>query len=193
MSSAAELCYTSINLYDGAMQCDIPVNYIDLSHVRDIPDHQCIYNDSDLDSSIIIELNQSVESMTFNQYHNIAVTHYIEYCTIQNAQSYTIESSGQISSNHIPNINGCTGYYVHGTMNTNKYNESVYNNIRVYMYVIHLTTVSTDLCIILNAPAEFDANSTVDHKQIVPDESYCRYIIQQLLNTIKINDWSLFG
>jgi hypothetical protein len=48
------------DLYGGSIRCDIPVNYVDISEFRDVPDHQEVFAHPTLDQSIIVEINERV-------------------------------------------------------------------------------------------------------------------------------------
>ncbi|KKA27205.1 hypothetical protein TD95_002109 [Thielaviopsis punctulata] len=52
--------YKSTKLFGGAIVADLPTNYIDVSTLRSVPDHQEVFIDKDGFSSIVIEINERI-------------------------------------------------------------------------------------------------------------------------------------
>ncbi|KAI0803453.1 Mog1p/PsbP-like protein [Xylaria sp. FL0064] len=52
--------YKSTPLFGGALVCDLPTNFADVSQLRQVPDNQEVYIDKDGFTSIIIEINERV-------------------------------------------------------------------------------------------------------------------------------------
>ncbi|KAI1189495.1 Mog1p/PsbP-like protein [Nemania serpens] len=52
--------YQSTPLFGGALVCDLPTNFADVSQLRQVPNHQEVYIDKDGFTSIIIEINERV-------------------------------------------------------------------------------------------------------------------------------------
>lgn len=189
------ITYTTAHLYDSAITCDIPNNFIDVSDLRDVPSHQCVYSDSDIDSSIIIELNQTVIN-DVDSTNNIATYHMQQYINEQNVSSTECIKQGTLNNSVVPNINNINYItYNESIIHVSKYREQdIYNKIHAYMYVITLlSNIQTDICIILNAPLQFSESSVVSSKTIIHSQQYYDNIIQRILQTIRINNYSLFG
>jgi hypothetical protein len=53
--------FVTRELYGGAFTIDIPKCFADISEVREVPNHQEVFADSDTDRSIIVELNSMAE------------------------------------------------------------------------------------------------------------------------------------
>ncbi|KAI1808676.1 Mog1p/PsbP-like protein [Daldinia bambusicola] len=52
--------YKSTPLYGGALICDLPASFADVSLIRQVPDHQEAYIDKDGFTSIIFDINERV-------------------------------------------------------------------------------------------------------------------------------------
>ncbi|KAF2864192.1 Mog1p/PsbP-like protein [Piedraia hortae CBS 480.64] len=56
--------FQSTELYGGAIKVDLPKNFIDASHLRDIPDHEELFIDAEGFTSIIIDITEHVAMPT---------------------------------------------------------------------------------------------------------------------------------
>jgi hypothetical protein len=66
------MAFTNTPLYGGAITLDLPSNFADASQIRQIPDHQEVYLDSNGYSSIVVEILEYVEKSNDEealQYH----------------------------------------------------------------------------------------------------------------------------
>ncbi|KAK3899488.1 hypothetical protein C8A05DRAFT_46456 [Staphylotrichum tortipilum] len=54
--------FIKARLFDGALECDLPDNFADVSTIREVPDNQEVYLDKDGFTSIIIEITQRVDA-----------------------------------------------------------------------------------------------------------------------------------
>ncbi|KAI0906962.1 hypothetical protein F4823DRAFT_605224 [Ustulina deusta] len=52
--------YKSTPLFGGALVCELPTNFADVSKLRQVPDNQEVYIDKDGFTSIIVEINERV-------------------------------------------------------------------------------------------------------------------------------------
>ncbi|KAI5854478.1 Mog1p/PsbP-like protein [Durotheca rogersii] len=52
--------YNSTPLFGGALICDLPANFVDVSALRQVPDNQEVYIDKDGFTSIIFDINERV-------------------------------------------------------------------------------------------------------------------------------------
>ncbi|KAJ8123973.1 hypothetical protein ONZ43_g192 [Nemania bipapillata] len=52
--------YQSTPLFGGALVCDLPTNFADVSQLRQVPDNQEVYIDKDGFTSIIVEINDRI-------------------------------------------------------------------------------------------------------------------------------------
>jgi hypothetical protein len=66
------------------------------------------------------------------------------------------------------------------------------NSVQIYMAVVRLRSVGTDLLISFNVPTRFGHGSSSEGRAIM-DSGENRSVIDGVLRSITINDWSLFG
>ncbi|KAI1194298.1 Mog1p/PsbP-like protein [Nemania serpens] len=52
--------YQTTPLFGGALSCDLPTKFADVSQLRQVPNHQEVYIDKDGFTSIIVEINERV-------------------------------------------------------------------------------------------------------------------------------------
>jgi L-lactate utilization protein LutB len=66
------------------------------------------------------------------------------------------------------------------------------NVVQIYMAVLRLKAVTTDLLISFNVPMQFAAGSSSEGRSILNSAENVA-VIQGVLKTLTIKDWSLFG
>ncbi|GAB1317633.1 Ran-interacting Mog1 protein [Madurella fahalii] len=54
--------YKNTRLFGGALSCDLPANFADVSTIRKVPDNQEVYIDKDGFTSIIIDITERVDA-----------------------------------------------------------------------------------------------------------------------------------
>jgi len=184
--------WSTRELYGGAITICLPNRFIDCSKVRQIPDHQEVWADGDTDQSIIIELNSREEDVTDQQ----AATHYMnELAEANDALSHEILQSGSLSAQEMPGFDASVPKsYIISAQRVSKYRESAQqsNLIQIYLAVVRLQNVGTDLLISFNVPLAFGAGSSSEGKTIM-DAVENKAVIEGVCRTIKVVDWSLFG
>lgn len=57
MATAAPSNSAIRGLFDGAIQCELPERFVDTAQFRQIPDHQFVFSDAELDQQVIVEVN----------------------------------------------------------------------------------------------------------------------------------------
>ena len=71
-------------LFGGAIVCDVPMSYTDVSQFRQIPDHQEVFAEAETDRSVIVEImemssdNEKIGTTYWNEIaeHNRSVLNY---------------------------------------------------------------------------------------------------------------------
>ncbi|KAL2171430.1 hypothetical protein VTG60DRAFT_2837 [Thermothelomyces hinnuleus] len=54
--------FERVPLFGGALECELPANFADISKIRQVPDNQEVYIDKDGFTSIIFDITQRVEA-----------------------------------------------------------------------------------------------------------------------------------
>ena len=171
-----------VKLYGGAMECSIPKDFIDLSKLRQIPNHQEVFvTTTKPDISIIFELNQYQSHINNNE----SLDYF--YNDLKQANQAISSSCLEKKDFQVNNIHQCnySAYYI-GTQkmnpNDNKLisNEQKTNDILIMLGVIRLPSLQTDILIQFNT--------------IYQQDLYKKFIIQfqHLLSTFQLHDSSIF-
>lgn len=76
-----------------------------------------------------------------------------------------------------------------------KYREAARNQVHVYVTVIRLPQVGTDLLVTLNDPQVLDPESSSAKVGATPqrDQQAANALLTRLIATLRVNDWGLFG
>eukprot|EP01004_Peranema_trichophorum_P009219 NODE_7966_length_725_cov_25.621262_g7350_i0.p1 GENE.NODE_7966_length_725_cov_25.621262_g7350_i0~~NODE_7966_length_725_cov_25.621262_g7350_i0.p1 ORF type:complete len:211 (+),score=33.10 NODE_7966_length_725_cov_25.621262_g7350_i0:66-635(+) len=178
-------------LFGGAIVCNIPDGFIDCSQFRQIPDHQEVYHDDSTDVSIIIELLDISEGVTDE---NLGMHHYRVLASDNSAQ-FEVRRAETLGSSALPHLpHDSYRQLVCGNQKISKFGESAENTVNVMIMAIRLRPPhNTEILISFNAPATIHANSS--SKGRVPigiDNQFCEQIFTSIIESFKINDYSLF-
>jgi len=179
-------------LYGGAITAAIPKRFNDCSDFRHIPDHQEVWADADTDQSVIIELNSLDDSVSDAE----AAMHYMrELAAANEAHSMQVVSTGVLEAAAMPGFDaGVHKSFMVSTQLISKFKESSdkANTIQIYLAVLRLRRVETDLLVSFNVPVAFGAGSSSAGRSILASEEN-RAVVEGLLKSIQIKDWGLFG
>eukprot|EP01100_Stratorugosa_tubuloviscum_P001673 TRINITY_DN137_c0_g1_i1.p1 TRINITY_DN137_c0_g1~~TRINITY_DN137_c0_g1_i1.p1 ORF type:complete len:214 (+),score=66.95 TRINITY_DN137_c0_g1_i1:67-642(+) len=183
-----------VELWGDNASCSIPTRFIDLSDIRQIPDNQEVFCDLDTDQSIIFELLEMIEQS--NQ--EAAIYHFNEVASINEAtnESIIIHQS-ELTQTELPNFDITQlKYFVFGKQKVTKFSEGqdAKNIVNVYMCLIRLKNVQTDLVISLNQPvlisAESSSRANVTATNLENDQIF--EVFKKIIFSFKINNWDLF-
>lgn len=185
-------------LYGGALQAEVPDCFVDASKVRVIPDHQEVFTDVDTDQCVIIELLSMATDFGEGEGALLAF-HHQELARSNDAagpgQSEVV-STRSLGPTDLPCIPAeAVGYagLLLAKQRVAKFREEARNEVEVYLAVVRLPRVTTDLLVSLSRPVHVDSKSS-SHETMragalgpAPMEMFAT-----LLRTLKINNWSLF-
>jgi len=176
---------------EGAMEFVIPERFVDIRKFRQVPDHQEVFADADTDQSIIVDLNQ---------YQNVADEKAAKYflddlAETNEAKNCNVLASGVFTQKEIPNM-GSDWYasFVIGEQKISKFNESsaAANTVQLFLVNIRLKKYKTDILITFNVPVQFSETSSSNGKNVLDSETN-KGVIQNLLESFKINSYDIFG
>ena len=89
-------------LYGGAVEALVPKNFIDVSDIREIPDHQEFFADLyDTQEALIFELNLYDSNVSDK---DSAKFHFEELARCNEATSYSIDGVKDLSDEEVPNF-----------------------------------------------------------------------------------------
>jgi hypothetical protein len=84
--------------------------------------------------------------------------------------------------------------FIISTQLISKFKESVdkANTVQIYLAVLRLRRVGTDVLVSFNVPLQFGAGSSSAGRSIMASEEN-RAVIEGMLKSMQIKDWGLFG
>jgi len=187
-------------LFGGAMTCDIPSAWRDVSNVRQVPDHQECWHDIDGGRMLVIEI--------LERKGEVADKNAAAYFFQDLAEANACDTANYSFSNAQPPVNGAavipnlaaaaaatatvcclgSGYQRVALgramdMAGNPRQQEV-RIIHVDLAVLRLPLQNTDLLITLSSPSEFNPQQAQEHAVSEP--------FRQILSSFQIRDWGLF-
>ncbi|KAK9764838.1 hypothetical protein K7432_007345 [Basidiobolus ranarum] len=180
-------------LFGGAITTYIPSSFIDISQLREVPDNQEVYVDTDTDQSIIVELLELVEEASDEE---CAKYHFKQIAEHNDASSENeVVKLVTLSEAEVPNLpSDCMKYLLVGRQSVTKYNESDPNSrnvVNIYLAVFRIPRITTDIIVSYNHPVVIGTTSSSRDTQAGSiDEVETNF--KKILASFNINDWSLF-
>mmetsp|Transcript_4567 Transcript_4567/g.16069 ORF Transcript_4567/g.16069 Transcript_4567/m.16069 type:complete len:192 (+) Transcript_4567:104-679(+) len=185
-------------LYGGALQAELPECFVDVSKVREVPDHQEVFTDVDTDQCMIVELLSMAADV--GQGEDAVLTfHHRELARNNDAAGpgqCKVVSTRRLGPEDVPCIPQeaiSYGGVLLSKQMVAKFREQARNEVEVYLAVLRLPTVTTDLLVSLSRPVHVDSNSssheTMRAGALGPEPMQT---FTTLLRTLKINNWGLF-
>uniref|UniRef100_A0AAV1VLV4 Ran guanine nucleotide release factor n=1 Tax=Peronospora matthiolae TaxID=2874970 RepID=A0AAV1VLV4_9STRA len=184
-------------LFGGALSCDIPESFADVSSFRQVPDNQEVFANAATDQSVIIELLQYEK--------NVSDTESGRYFFNELAQSngcgpdeVTVLLQETEEVQHMSNVSidaPHTTQLIVGDQHVAKFKEddAAKNVVRVYLGNVRLPGVTTDVILTVSTPMQISSSSSSrDACHVEHSSSVAAAIFKQALQTLVIVDWSLF-
>ncbi|KAG0362653.1 hypothetical protein BG005_004770 [Podila minutissima] len=190
-------------LYGGAITMNLPRKFGNISHVREVPDHQEVFVNVGEDQSVIVEILELAAEASDD---SCAAFHYQQLAEDNDAEeSSTIQSVSILNNTELPNWPAeAKIYLLLGQQRVAKFNErqrqvesgsaeDTRNLLQIMMVVVRLPRQETDIVISYNVPLQIAATSSsreVAHEGNIQEaEAWFR----NLIGSFRVRDWSLFG
>eukprot|EP01112_Ceratiomyxa_fruticulosa_P007383 TRINITY_DN1913_c0_g1_i1.p1 TRINITY_DN1913_c0_g1~~TRINITY_DN1913_c0_g1_i1.p1 ORF type:complete len:195 (+),score=33.26 TRINITY_DN1913_c0_g1_i1:302-886(+) len=185
------------SLYGGAIEMEVPKRFLDVSAIRETPDNQEVLVDADSDQSVIVELLAQAEEAPDDQ---IAKWHFNQLAEDNAAQNPQVLKVSAIEPHQIPRFitQECpvVGQVLLGQQFVSKYKEQAPNLISIVLVVLRVASISTDILITFNGPTYISpqsSSSTQAQAHVLSvDPQFGEAIVARILQTLRVNDWSLF-
>jgi len=186
-------------LFGGAIECALPTRFMDVSTVREVPDHQEVFADVKTDQSVIVELVNMAEASD----DDAAAYHFRDLADDNDATHETtiisVESVNQADLPHFPPGTVCRALV--GQQRIAKFNErtNAKNLVTIYLAVVRLPLHGTDILMTLNDPVYIAPGSSSSQgalaQQVLGREGLnsSTTVFRVLLRSLKVNDYSLFN
>lgn len=180
-------------LFGGAITAAIPQRFVDVSNFRVIPDNQEVLADIDSDQSIIVELLSLVDDVS-NE--SSAEFHFRELAKENDASdACEIVNIRLLANEELPNLTRQEIYkaLLLGRQHVAKFKESAKNVVEIYMAIIRIPSITTDILITFNVPTNVHPQSSSSSNiSNTAQQTEPGKIFQEVLRTFKILDWGLF-
>jgi hypothetical protein len=110
--SADDIPYKGVPLFGGAIVCEMPENFADVSKLRQVPSYQEVWMDKDGFTSIVVELldrvepskNAPIEEMTALEIDGAALTEHLMELVGDDADHVRVWNSSETEFTQLPNI-----------------------------------------------------------------------------------------
>ncbi|KAJ9074018.1 hypothetical protein DSO57_1010574 [Entomophthora muscae] len=183
-------------LFGGAIEAEITSDLADISHLREVPDHQEFYADTtDSDRSLIIEINQLASDASSE---NCAQYHFQELCDDMKCSGSIIDKVELVGPNDTCfSDQQAQVQFLQGRvlLSKNTRNPNELTHLLIYLATIRIPEVETDLLVIYHIPLEIISDNNIDLTQWSPSEAVLVEFnhFRATLKTFKINNWGIFG
>ncbi|KAL6804503.1 hypothetical protein J3E68DRAFT_393591 [Trichoderma sp. SZMC 28012] len=193
--------YRSTPLYGGAITCDLPKHFADVSKLRQVPDNQEVWIDKDGFTSIIFEITERVgEPGSGPEIDGRAMTTHLEDMVGSDINTVKIWNTAETEFSRMQELKH-PAYTLIATQTPNASHSSDQNSAPDFtaltMTLLRLEEQDTDILITINVPhirGEYDAEE-VDLElgkqgKLIGDAVE---IAARIWETFVIKDWGLFG
>jgi hypothetical protein len=186
------------DLFGGAIQCHIPPSFTDVSLVRQVPDNQEVFADANKDQSVIVEIVEYSPQVSNEQ---CAAFHFEELASLNESVGHEIVAVQPLAPSDTPflppTLYKCALF---GRQQVAKYSESARNLVNIYMAVIRLPHMNSEILITVNEPIAIhpQSSSATFFNSTIPSSSFSGSasgldLFRNILLSFRIVDWSLFG
>mmetsp|Transcript_156475 Transcript_156475/g.276400 ORF Transcript_156475/g.276400 Transcript_156475/m.276400 type:complete len:193 (-) Transcript_156475:177-755(-) len=181
---------TSAALYGGAITCDMPSTFDDVSAIREVPDHQEVWADRSSDRSLIVEILERKKEVTDEQAVNFFLA---DLASANDAKDLRILVDRPAhTEEELPSVPADTRCMLGVCEQTvAKFNEASGNVVRVHICILRLAAQDTDLLVMLNDPVLIDPESSSADVPVRSEDG--ERLFAQVVRSFRIVDWELFG
>ncbi|KAL8655315.1 MAG: hypothetical protein Q9210_000946 [Variospora velana] len=193
------LRFKPVELFGGAITADIPNSYVDVSNIREVPDHQEIYLDASGFSSIIIEIAERVTQPPTDEE---ALKFHFQDIVDHNDTS----KIWRTDLAHLPHFPPDTPCYIllatttpPPPSNGNAARPLTPTFTAVILTLIRLLPQSTDIVVTVNIPhipgqqEPLYANVNFEEGNFGSLVEKGMRIRDEILKSLEVKDWGLFG
>ncbi|CAN9091601.1 unnamed protein product [Alternaria sp. RS040] len=184
------MAFTNTPLYGGAITLDLPSNFADASQIRQIPDHQEVYLDSNGYSSIVVEILEYVEKSNDEE----ALQYHFGDLVEDTGDQTTIISQDRAAMKSLPNNSVLTLTFIQTPPTPNPHpNRKTPEFTYIHLILLRLKEQGTDIMISINIPhypGEFTpAEQQGDETPLMKDSKAVR---ERVLESFQVEEWGLF-
>ncbi|ETV83660.1 hypothetical protein H257_04339 [Aphanomyces astaci] len=179
------------DLYGGALSCEIPVGFADVSEFRQVPDNQEVFADAATDRCIIVELLE-LESTVVGPATSEFYFHEIAESNKCMRHDCTILQTFLATEQDLPGL-ATTAHVTIGKQCVAKFKEASKNTMQLYVCCIRLPTVTTDLVVSVTVPLQLHPSSSSSRDgPTATNADEGLLFLKGILRTLKVHNWGLF-
>ncbi|XP_073716454.1 ran guanine nucleotide release factor isoform X1 [Misgurnus anguillicaudatus] len=179
-------------LFGGALSAAIPPSAQDISELRQIPDNQEVFANSQTDQSIIIEL---LEYQSHVQGAEAVRYHFDDVAASNGAiesGSWKIQGVEQLTQSELLLQECSSAWLLSGAQLVSKFNEQAKNTVNIYLCLFRLPQFTTDILVTFNDPVCIDplSSSAAGFVAAVP---WTLQDFQNVLQSFRLLNPGVFG
>lgn len=184
-----EVVVRTVPLYGGAFQMDLPTTFVDVSNLRQVPDHQEVFTFAKNDQSCIVELLDKVNEPD----ENAARFHFEQLAESNESTNFEIIEQGEMQAPSVSSVTPTYCSYCVGRQIVSKLKDEATqaNQIKIFLVLFRLHNVNTDLLITFNAPEEINPTSQVK-VSFIEDENSVSQLFRGIVESFQINSMDIF-
>ncbi|KAK3346674.1 hypothetical protein B0T25DRAFT_521043 [Lasiosphaeria hispida] len=189
--------YKSTPLFGGAIVCDLPDKFADVSGLRQVPDNQEVYIDKDGFTSIILEITERVKSKgTGLEADGRALTTHLEELVGDDTETVKVWNTTETQITHLDEKTPAYTLIATQTPQADTARAAAPDFTALILTLVRLEEHQTDILITINVPhikGEYDEED-VDlalgkQGELIGDA--VEYA-SRIWSTLDIKDWGLF-
>jgi hypothetical protein len=181
--------FTTTPLYGGAIVCEVPSSWKDVSDMRQVPDHQeVLLGPAPEEPSLVIEILDHQASIS----NETAAKYFFDDLAEANGCSLTDGSSTSFAA--IKNSSAATSSLAMFTgIGMQRVAKGRDKDLAGNLRVLPIIDVEIELCVIRLPQVTTDLLVTLSRTKSAPAATEFSDEFQRILATLQIRDWSLFG
>ncbi|XP_066517930.1 ran guanine nucleotide release factor [Hoplias malabaricus] len=178
-------------LFGGALSAVVPLNAVDVSELREIPDNQEVFAHAQTDQSVIIELMEHQSQVEDAQ----AARYHFEDLAGSNKASaeglWEVREVESISLSELKLQECSSAWLLNGAQLVSKFNEEAKNTVNIHLCVFRLPQYTTDILVTFNNPVNISPLSS--SAVVSTDVGWTLQDFHTLLQSLQLLDPGVFG
>ena len=182
------------DLYGGAIKTKVPSRFFDASEVRQVPDHQEVFTDSLSDQALIFEIVSLVSDVSNEE---SARFHFKEIAVANDSSDQMqIVDVIPLTGRELPSFRCPHNFFASaavGTQMVSKFREAARNTVKVFVGVIRVPHIETEILISLTTPLSIHPESSSSRTFVPNSETEDpSALFFSVLSSFSVIDWGLF-
>ncbi|KAL9096421.1 MAG: hypothetical protein Q9165_001418 [Trypethelium subeluteriae] len=185
----------TIELFGGAIIADYPTTFIDVSDLRQVPDHQEVYIDANGLTSIVVDILERPSSEICKDDEEAALYHLKDITDDLDLTHTKVWAAGASRISKVPDAYPVLSISATGPV-SNLQNSAHQKCTSILLVLLRLEEKQTDIVITINVPHEPGSRETevIDpaNGRLEPLLEAASGYRERILASFEIKDWSLF-